>query len=515
MNNNAIDLSGDVISTRAKIIASRGPEMMTRGDIETILEVGRRHKPPGYDEWASGVRLRYEGKQENIIRDALAKRYPESYRRMAIIGINWLRMFAENDSGSYAKAPARNLIGQNGAVVGDGPQVQRFVDIVKKSCVDDVLADFETKVLAAGTMFGVVDWDALDNAPRITTHWPADTICVCHMSAPADIRRAYIFAHKITSPSGIADESIWWRVFVRSYENGADGNPVFSPWSVQIISDGGRVYRDGGEPVVQYDGILPVFVAHSGIPHGSIYLDIDRDITNVCDALNVSKSNEVYILDSQGHTPLYYAGDALEAAQIDWGPDKMVKIGGNEVIQSVTMSPAFADMREGRKLALRELAISRSNNPDAYATEPGPPLSGVSRRVQNIQHQRKLNRLAHGFVRMEETQLWPIVFDMSDGAGASPQLSGLQVQVIPDTEDEYEDQESVGRRIGDALDRRLISPAAAASYMLPDVYPTIADAVAAGLSDEIGAPIKMSPTVSGFSASIARDDTEEAEEDGR
>ncbi len=494
------DLENASVVQNGLAIVSRGPAMLTKGDIETILEIGRRHKPPGYDEWASGLRLRFEGKQESIIRSALANRYPESYRRMAITGINWLRMFSENDSGSYAKSPTRNLMGPSGAAIEEGPQADRFASILKKSCVDDILADFETKVLAAGTMFGVVDWDHLDNAPRITTHWPADTICVCHMSAPADIRRAYIFAHKITSPNGIADDCTWWRVFTRGYVSGSDGQPAFSPWSVQICSERGEVYRDGaGEPVVQYDGILPVFVGHSGIPHGSIYLDIDRDITNVCDALNVSKSNETYVLDSQGHTPLFYAGDALEAAQIDWGPDKMAKIGGNETIQSVSLSPAFDDMREGRRLALRELAISRSNNPDAYATEPGPPLSGVSRRVQNIQHQRKLERLSHGFVRMEETQLWPIVFDMIDGQGGYPFLTGLQVQVICDVSDEYEDQESVGRRMGDALDRRLISPAAAASYMMPDVYPTTADAVKAGLSDQIGAPLQLGAPVSRFS----------------
>jgi hypothetical protein len=456
----------------------KGAVAFTKEEVRDILNAGQRHKADGYDIWAKRMRMRYEGKQTEIVKEALRKRYKETWQDMPVAPINWLAMVAASDAGVYAVSPERYLENKAGEKVTDDVKANELRWLIDAADLDGILPEMEQRTLAVGTCFGVVDWDEQYNEPRVSLLWPSDTVCICDNSGPADIRKALVFGHKTTSPNGVNDEVPWWRFLSRA--------DLDSPWIVHIVSEDGQAFYSQGEAVTQYDGVLPVFVAHAGIPSGSVYLDADTDIANVIDGLNVSRSNDQWISDLQGHDQVYYSGDMLEMKDIAVGPDRWTKIGKDEQLQALSFNPAFAELREGRKLALRELAISRSNNPDAYATEPGPPQSGVARMVQNQQHDRKLQRLAHYFVRMEESLLWPILLDMHDNISGRPQIGDLEVCVNPKAVASYEPQAEKVARLEAGLDRKVLSPAQFAAFAFPDIYPSVANAVAAGLSNVIG-----------------------------
>jgi len=473
-------------------IIAAGHRTFSKKEVQDILNAGQRHKAPGYDVWAKRQRKRYEGDQEQIVREAMAARYPQTFQRMPIIPINWLQMIAASDAGVYNTAPDRYLEDEASEKIEDEKRAAELEWLVDAADLDGILPELEQRTLALGTIFGVVDWDTVADEPRISLHYPSDTVCICDNSAPNDIRKALVFGHKTTSPNGIADPVSWWRIFSReSVES--------DTWWVHIVSENGDAFYVGGDPATEYAGLLPVFVAHAGIPSGSVYLDADRDIASVVDGLNVSRSNLQYISDLQGHGQPYYSGDSLEMKDITIGPDHWNKIATNERFDVLNFNAEFAEIREGNKLALRELAISRSNNPDAYATEPGPPESGIARQVQNQQHDRKVQRLSHNFVRMEEQLLWPILLDMHDNVSSRPiKFGALTVCVTPKSAVSYEIQTDKMARLEAGLDRKVLSPAQYASAAFPDIYPTVADAVAVGISDKIGQGTQLAAPATKF-----------------
>ena len=219
-----------------------------------------------------------------------------------------------------------------------------------------------------------------------------------------------------------------------------------------------------------------------GQPSGSVFVDAEHDLDDVVDALNVWRSNEQYTLEMQGHTQLVYAGHTSETTELVVGPDAIAKVGPNETLTPVDLNPKLQDMREARKLALRELAATRQNSPDAYATEPGPPMSGISRAIANEPHNQRLAELRHTFRRFEERQLLPMLQALHNAYAPAnaPAITGMP-RMTPRRPAQLEDPEAKVRRLQAEVDAGWITPAQAA--VDAGRYPSVDAAVTAGVSN--------------------------------
>jgi hypothetical protein len=215
-----------------------------------------------------------------------------------------------------------------------------------------------------------------------------------------------------------------------------------------------------------------------------VFVDEDRDVVAVVDGLNVSRSNESYTLDMQGHTPLVYSGNRIESAEIVVGPDKVSRIGREETLTSISLDPKLEEMRDSRTLQMRELAVTRRNSADAYSVEPSVVQSGVSRAIANAPHRQMLEEQRILWRRIEEESLLPLLAEVSDLFGDGVVGGdGVTYSVEFRAEADYEEPEARDRRLQGAVDSGWISPAAAA--VRAGYYASVADAVGAGLSGQV------------------------------
>lgn len=476
-------------TARILAIIRAGARTWTRKELNAILEAGAKRKPVGLDAHSRALQLRYSGNQRAAVAAALARRFPEKAGEMPVAPINWAAFFAASDAGTYTQQPERWLSDADSEKLEDGDQrADDFAWAVGAADLASTMPDAERRVQLLPVVVYVgydKQSDDDDGRPTVSLYWPHDVVVLTHPSKPTDFASAYVIALRQASPSAVSGEQWWW-VWSREYEDHDDGTPrSFGPWSHVRVSTGGEQQGASAAPVVYEGQRLPILLLQIGKPEGSWLVDKDRDIVNIVDELNVSRSNEQYVMDLQGHTQGIYAGNMIESSSLAIGPDKFVRIGPNETITTVDFNPKLSDMREGRKLSLRELAVSRRNSPDAYATEPGPPLSGVSRKIANAPHEAKVDEQRHSFVQFEEQQLLPVLIDVVDTF--SPRTIGADVvpHMTPRKPPEFEDAEARQRRSQEALDAGWISPARAA--VEAGWYGSVEEAFEAGLSKELSA----------------------------
>lgn len=481
----------DTETRRLRSIIASSARSWTRAEVQWMLDVVARHRPAGYYEHQVGVRLRYDGHQRRFLDEALRRRFPQTHDAMPRVALNWLELIASQDAGVYQLAAERWLEDAAGVrIAAEDPRAIEWAATLADADIDARMPEAERRACAALTLFARVRWSqppGKRGRAVVDLRWPHEVGVICHHCAPEDIDYATLVVAETTGPTGVQAQARWFEVFSRDWEEDAAGALVaFGSWRRHLVSSDGDALATATDDATIWDGPLPWAVVTVGIPQGSVYVDRDRDLVDVVDALNVSRSSEQHTLEVQGHTPLVYAGSQFEAASMRAGPDVVNRIGAGETLSTLSMDPKLEDMRESRKLATRELAITRRNAPGAYATEPGPPQSGVARVVEQIPHDTMLRERAHTWVAFEQRALLPLLVDAHDRY-AEPERARIGVDVRtrmkPAAAPTYEDPEARQRRALEAKDARLISEARAA--VEAGWYATTADAVAAGLVDEV------------------------------
>lgn len=465
----------------------RGAKQWTQAELGEVLSLARARKPSAqYDDESRGIAMRYAGQQREIIAAKLARRYPNAVSDFPIAPKNWLRYVANADAGVYSEPAERVLVDENGATSTDEDKQARLRALVKSCDLDVHLAELERRTIIGGTTACLVSWQQ-DRDSRgggelgVTMFWPHDTVALS--AVPGDQSTLYVAGLRIASLD-VTIDSEWWWVWSRVPIVDDAGELVgFGPWHHVRVSTAGDQAGSGPAPTMYPGSVLPICFARLGARDGSIYSPIESDLISVVDELNVSGANEQYTLDLQGHTQGWYQGTSIEQQNIALGPDRLVKILPGESIGTIGFDPALADMREGRKLALRELAVSRGNAPDQYTIEPGAPLSGVSRQIANIPHDQRIASLRSVFRRFEEKLLLPAIVDVHDTFSGAEPIGPASFAVRHAPAREYEDREAKQRRLEVDLSRDVISEARYAVEM--GHYPSTDAAVAAGLSAEL------------------------------
>lgn len=390
-------------------IVKAGATRWTADELNGILAHARKRKPTGLDATSSGTQRRYRGNQRQVVEAALKREFPNTLN-MPVAAINWLRLLARLDAGVYIVPSDRWLEDGKGQRIAESEASARLWDqMLRKSRFHVQMAELERRaLLPPGCHFASVVWvrppgDPV-GYPRIDLYWPHDVLVLCHQDAPTTWAYRYIVALRQASPD-ISTSAEWWRVFSREPPASLDGE--WGPWHEVFVSTDGDQMGDNAIPKTVEGNILPVFMVSLTDAEGSVFTHEDADLLDVVDDLNKRRSNESFVIGLQGHDQLWSNGMS-EAAMIKGGPDTVMQVPPNSTVGVLSFNPALSEMRESRKQAMRELAISRANSPDAYATEPGPPLSAASKRISNIAHDTKIAEQATLMQAIEEDAEGPL-----------------------------------------------------------------------------------------------------------
>lgn len=462
--------------TLAAIAAiAAGAKKWTKNELEAVLALARARKPAGLDAASRGAQARYSGTQAAVIREALAKRFPET-KNMPVAAIPWLKMLARLDAGVYVVEPDRFLEDENGARVdADGELGKLWSWALDRSRFHTQMAEAERRALVTpGCVFGEVVWmkppgDPV-GYPKINLYWPHDIEVLCHWSAPTSFDFAYVVALRQASPD-TKSRGTWYKVYSREPPKTSTGE--WGKWRVALVSTEGEQAADAFD--VDYAGEkLPVFLVQLTDPEGSVFACVDTDLLDVVDDLNVRRSNESFVVDLQGHDQLW-TDDNLESATVKGGPDAIMRGRPGSVMEVLSLNPKLDDMRASRELALRELATARGNSPHAYVTKAsGPPQSGVAMRIENATHDQRVAEQAALMHVIEEAQPLPILKDViatfhPAGIRMKEQLVGARARMTPRKPPMFEDPAQRQLRLGDAVNRGWISDARAAADA--ELYP--------------------------------------------
>lgn len=483
-------LWGNDETRRLTALIAAGARAWSASGLLEVLSAASSHKPLGFDRNSAALQVRYSGNQRAAVEAVLAQRYPSVARRMPVAPLNWALLVAASDAGVYRQPPDRWL-SDGERLPSDDERAALFASLLDDSHLDVVMAEAERRLVIAHNVIMHTSWDAHVQALRVTPYWAHDVLALPHPSRPTDFSSAPVVALRQAPPSAGSDAEWWW-VWSRSPVEDDSGEVVsWGPWYHTRVSTAGE--QQGPAIPAEYPGtVLPICLLQSQPPEGSWLVDRDRDLVSLVDELNASRANEQYVMDLQGHTQGIYAGTMVEATQLVLGPDTLLRIGPGEQITTVDFNPKLDDMRESRKLSLRELASSRRNSPDAYAVEPGPPLSGVSRQIANAPHEARLDEMRRILVDFERRVLLPTLLDVVDTFAHPDVFAGLTANMAARKTEEYEEKEAAQRRAQEAVDAGWISPARGA--VSAGWYATVDEAVAAGLSDAL--PLSSQPATS-------------------
>jgi len=462
------------------VLSSQQP--LTKANFTLLRHEACESKPAHLNLHSKEIAVRYDGDQVAVLKTALQQRFPRTWQRFPIAPVNWLKFFAQQDSGVYVQPTDRELDG----LEEPDPRAEAFERAVEDLQLDGVMAEVEQRTLAGVHSVAVLlGWqqvaaDGQTTLPFAQVYWPHQIEVVADEDAPGQ-QEALVC---VMLQQGAGEDATWW---VWKRERLALGQ--YGPWVHCRYSES----EEGSTAWETYLGKrLPIVFFRVGQPIG-FFPKANGDVVAQVDSLNVSKSNETYVVELQAHAQPVYKGNQLEAAQIAVGPDEAVKIGPEEDLSYLTAGADFTAMRESRNLALKEVAISRRASADSYSPSSQAPQSGVSRQIANIPHDQQVERLKPLFKQFEERHLLPLLCEIIEVFGdANVNMAGVKPVIeygVTSYESETEKLDKKAKQqaiVKEQLDAGLITKARAAIEL--DLYPTIDDAVAAGLSNSLGTP---------------------------
>ena len=477
------------------------PGRVSASGIAAILEWGRRSKPLGYDTVVTGIAQRYRGDQKEIVRSALVKRYEKTGDEMPVNPLNWLAFFARSDAGVYVGDADRWLELDGKRLPDTDARTGVFSQLVEQASLQTVAPEVERRALAAAKAIAVeVSWARVEDkdpgVPTLTIFWTCDVFVITHPSMPADDRAIIACGLRRTPASSKAGEHIW-TIHSRGYTD-VGGRPTsWGPWREITVRSDGAVIHSSRENLGKR---LPVVFLRLEQPDGGFWPAPEADVLCQVDELNVSRSNEQHTVDMQGHSWGVYKGTEHTAAHIVLSPGRFMRIGPQESLDVIDPNPKIEEMLASRQQATQEIAMARSNNPDAYSTTKSAAVSGISRAVANIPHDKRIRELRPVLRRFEEQRLLPTLLEQAALYGPSGwpddlASEGLQARVEFPPPPDYEELDQKQRRLEIDLKLGVISVARYAVLM--GHHPNVEAARKAGLSDVITPMATPTPSTAG------------------
>jgi hypothetical protein len=271
--------------------------------------------------------------------------------------------------------------------------------------------------------------------------------------------------------------------------------PQLGPISVEMVSEEGETMLPfGSEDALYEEGLpMPWVALHSALPQGSPFAHADRDLPVIADEINVGWANLLLTADYQAHDEVVYKTNREVTGLISAGPGQAHKIGTDEDLQVLTHSADMAAQFNILDRATKTLAVTRGQPEDAYSTDGGQVLSGVSRKIKNLPATKRRMQQSWFSVYFEETALLPGMAAISDLYGQTnilDEAGEVSFRMTVSDEPEFEDPDAKQRRVLELKGENLISEAEAMVEL--GYYGSLSDAVAAGYSPDRLAPVAAS-----------------------
>lgn len=482
------------VTDEIRRIIERGSQRVSQEMLNDLKSAAMMYKPThDYDSLITGIRHRYDGAGAQYIKQAINRRYPSSGDRMPILPFNFIQRVAEVDASVYDWPPTREVFYRGEP---DGQRQAELDDMLSRARIDPIMVEAERRVAVAKTVFFRIGWDPVRDAVNLGLYWPSDVLVIPHWSRPSDLSTAICVMAKVKSPKG--DRKGWWEVWTRPAEAELDsmGMPVLGPISVELVSEDGESMLPFGSEDALYEESLPMpWVAfHSAMPHGSPFANADRDLPTITDEINVGWANLLLTADYQAHDEVVYKTNRDVAGLIAAGPGQAHKIGVDEDLQVLTHSADMAAQFNILDRATKTLAVTRGQPEDAYSTDGGQVLSGVSRKIKNLPATKRRIQQSWFAVFFEETALLPGMAAVSDLYGQTSILDDdaeVSFRVTVNDEPELEDPAAKQRRVLELKDLSLISDAETMVEL--GYFGSLSDAVAAGYSPDRMATAVIQP----------------------
>lgn len=488
----------DTESAKISQIVRAGRRIRNKSEVRTMLDRAEKYYPSAdYEAHIKQLRDYYNGNQETYLKALITDRFEIAGAEMDPVTMNIVRASAGLEAQAYRREPDR-WIELDGKRVGEqytedddeepkirheqhAKRAERFAEAIKRARLSVVMPEGERRVVCAHTMIGRVQWAGearkkrgLMPRPEVALFWSCDFRYIPHPEYPALVEAASFLAFRSSGKR--------WQFWTHDEET--------EQWTMQLVDEEtGAV----DEPEIWQGKRLPVFVMHSQLSQSSVYLDLDRDIVGFQDVVNMELTDHAFRSRLSGHKQLYEIGtNGSPATRKGTGfgtlwsyEDPRVKVGAIDVSMDLKGI-------EGVEKLLRIRGVANQQPPDAWATEPGPPLSGISRIVANIPSDQKRKERIELYTEVEEDSLLPILVDVCDTYGAGDLggkigREGFRYRVRFPKPEVYEEPEA--KRLTAALAQKdgWISPAAAA--VRAGFYPSVDEASDAGLSTELQAPV--------------------------
>ena len=481
------------ISDDLRRIIERGSQSMSKEMLQDLKSAAMMYKPShDYDSLVTGIRHRYDGAGSQYIKQAIGRRYPSSGDRMPILPFNFIQRVAEVDASVYDWPPTREVFYQGEP---DPERQAELDDLLSRARIDPVMVEAERRVAVAKTVFFRIGWDPVRDAVSLGLYWPSDVLVIPHWSRPSDLSTAICVMARIKSPRG--DKKAWWEVWTRPAEDELDENglPQLGPISVEMVSEEGEsMLPFGSEDALYEEGLpMPWVALHSALPQGSPFAHADRDLPVIADEINVGWANLLLTADYQAHDEVVYKTNREVTGLISAGPGQAHKIGTDEDLQVLTHSADMAAQFNILDRATKTLAVTRGQPEDAYSTDGGQVLSGVSRKIKNLPATKRRMQQSWFSVFFEETALLPGMAAISDLYGQTNILDDageVSFRMTVSDEPEFEDPDTKQRRVLELKGENLISEAEAMVEL--GYFGSLSDAVAAGYSPDRLAPVAAS-----------------------
>ncbi len=425
-----------------------------------IKEEANKWRPRGHMALSEKRRHYYEGKQKDYLRSVLVRNHPIRGSDMVPVVLNYVKLIAEQDSDVFRGSPTYEIAD------ADERRTEEFNDLLRRARLNRVLKEAERRLMIARTVFLRVMDNPVTGRIQVDPFWPSDFHVVPHPGAPTSIEPALAMMFRISGGEGTTKEC---------YEVWSKPDPD-APYEVSRIDEDGKetLILESGDGRTWPGERHPLCSWHATMPEGLPYVDDDHDLLDAQDAINVDWTLLGEMIRFQAASALVYSGTDDGIAPI--GAGLVTRVGPDETISVLDFNAKLGEVRETIKTQTRALAVTRRQNPDAYAEEPGPPLSGISRRIQNQpQEEAREERLDHAKEMVEECLLpkLAMVSDLFYGTN----LQADRYVFTADTQEDFEDPDIRQRRVLEQLAEKMITKARAAVEL--GLYETEEDAEAA------------------------------------
>lgn len=471
-------------------------------DTDTWLALksdAQRWKPDRYDEHQVNLRLQYEGRIEEHLAAVVQKRFKQTGQRMPMIPLNFARLYAENGAAVY-DYPPQWFLQRDGKRVDpapsedaedaqstDSPEDQQraadFAQMVEEASLDVVMAEAERRAVLARTVFLRVHSDSVEAAAtgepprtRLTMFWPSDVLVIPHPLRPEGLSTCVALMARVSGAEGVAKGgATTWEVWTRAFEDDEFGTPKFGPWRVERVTEtqstaAGQARVDARVELIRWrtdsGGVsdvyplksLPWLAMHNGIPEGCPFIDADRNLVALFDAVNLGLMSEHFAVDMCAAPILYRKTDAPQPKEIALGPGILANVALAESIDSLSQATDFAGMRQALTNLVGLMAVTHRQDPSGFDVQrAGAPVSGVALAIRREpQTKARLEAVARAvdFARA----LLAVMVEVHDyWRATSIGDEGVSFVMSPTDPPEYEDREATQRRWLELRDHDLAS----------------------------------------------------------